>query len=145
MNKARQLKVDKYMMDVADLTAGLSYCRRLNVGAVIARDGRPLVTGYNGTIAGTDNCCEEPTGDIDNPLKTSDFVIHAEQNAIFYAARNGLNTEGTSIYITHAPCPNCAKAIASAGIKRVVYKEVYRDSRGIQFLKDCNVEVELLN
>ena len=168
------MKIDdiKKLKEIVTIVGDRSYCKRLNVGAVIARDGRPLVTGYNGTISGTDNCCEETIeyyvcercdSEYDeyqvctscgngstyiekrNRLKTSDFVIHAEQNAIFYAARNGLNTEGTSIYVTHAPCPNCAKAIASAGIKRVVYKEEYRDDRGIQFLKDCKVEVTLLN
>ena len=170
------MKIDKYMMDIAKLTAKLSYCKRLNVGAVIARDGRPLVTGYNGTISGTNNCCEEPHTELqcsrcenreqntltinvnyckkcnskgyveeNITLNTSDFVVHAEQNAIFYSAKNGINTDGTSIYITHAPCPNCAKAIASAGIKRVVYEKEYRDDRGIKFLRDCGVSVILLN
>ena len=173
-------KYDKVLLKTAYNFAELSSCERLKVGAVIAKDGRPLVTGYNGTIAGLDNCCEEivssqhlcencgcddeenlildshyignfcnccfnsnvvKKGEI---LKTSDFVVHAEQNAIFYAARNGISTEGCDIYVTHSPCPQCAKAIASAGIKRVVFSEEYRDSDGVDFLKKCGLEVELI-
>lgn len=161
------------MIEVAKLTANLSTCNRLQVGAVISKDGRPLVSGRNGTIAGLPNDCEEEIEEICSEcdgfgfmedvymdtvdckrcdgsgktkrMSTSDFTVHAEQNAIFYSARNGLMTEGCTIYITHAPCPNCAKAIASAGIKRVVYETKYKDERGIEFLRKCKVEVSLLS
>ena len=165
-------KVNKYddaLLKTAYNFAELSSCKRLNVGAVIAKDGRPLVTGYNGTISGLDNCCEEETGgeckecggsgyfetpgvmswDCDDcagtgrEMRTSDFVVHAEQNAIFYAAKHGIATEGCDIYVTHAPCPQCAKAIASAGIKRVIFSKEYRDSDGVEFLKKCGLIVEI--
>ena len=173
-------KYDSVLLETAYNFASLSSCKRLKVGAVIAKDGRPLVTGYNGTIAGLDNCCEETVStkhqcqkcgcdDEENLILdskylgnfcncclrsgevvrgklsvTSDFVVHAEQNAIFYAARNGITTEGCDIYVTHSPCSQCAKAIASAGIKRVVFSEEYRDTKGIDFLKKCGLEVELI-
>jgi len=165
-------KVNKYddaLLKTAYTFAELSSCERLKVGAVIAKDGRPLVTGYNGTISGLDNCCEEETNIIcegcggsgiietagvgiwDCPtcggkkveMKTSDFVVHAEQNAILYAAKHGIATEGCDIYVTHAPCSQCAKAIASAGIKRVIFSKEYRDSSGVEFLKKCGLVVEI--
>jgi dCMP deaminase len=162
-------KYDEVLLATAYNFAELSYCKRLKVGAVIAKDGRPLVTGYNGTIAGLDNTCEEQTKieckacsgtgffetagvSISNcnecqgtgfVMKTSDFVVHAEQNAIFYAAKLGLSIDGCTIYITHSPCEQCAKAIASAGIKRVVFKEKYRNDNGINFLKSCGVQVDI--
>ncbi len=165
-------KVNKYddaLLKTAYTFAELSSCNRLKVGAVIVKDGRPLVTGYNGTISGLDNCCEEETGSVceecggsgyletagvmswDCPeclgsgyqMRTSDFVVHAEQNAIFYAAKHGISTEGCDIYVTHAPCSQCAKAIASAGIKRVIFSKEYRDSDGVEFLKKCGLIVEI--
>ena len=175
-------KFDLVLLKTAYNFAELSHCKRLKVGAVIAKDGRPLVTGYNGNKAGTDNCCEEVVGyenyctrcgnedqeflfspsssnTIDNycgscgysgvvkqreVLKTKSSVIHAEQNAIYYAARNGISTDGCDIYITHAPCEMCAEAIASSGIKRVVYSVKYRDDKGIENLKKYGLEVTLL-
>jgi dCMP deaminase len=160
-------KYDDALLKTAYIFAELSSCKRLKVGAVIAKDGRPLVTGYNGTISGLSNCCEESTDEkckecdgtgyletagvmswtCENCLgtgvtqKTSDFVVHAEQNAIFYAAKHGIKTEGCDIYVTHSPCPQCAKAIASAGIKRVIFSKAYRDSDGIEFLRKCGLEV----
>lgn len=175
-------KFDQALLKTAYNFADLSHCKRLKVGAVIAKDGRPLVTGYNGNKAGSDNCCEEVVGVekrcgrcgcedqdklhfstigsfTDNAcdqckyygvvrehplLKTKPSVIHAEQNAIYYAARNGIATEGCDIYITHAPCEMCAEAIASCGIKRVIFATEYRDDKGIKNLRDHGLEVTLV-
>ena len=157
-------KYDEVMINTAKNFAKLSTCKRLNVGAVVSKDGRPLVTGYNGTIAGTANDCEETcpvccgTGHI-MPISghadpkdcercagggkiTSDTTVHAEQNAIFFASKNGISLNGTTMYVTHSPCKQCAKAIASVGIKRVVYAEFYRDSSGSDFLIKCGIEVQ---
>lgn len=154
-------KYDKIMIDTAILWSEQSYADRLKVGAVLSKNGRVLLTSYNGTIAGTDNNCEikckscNGTGryqvsnlEYDDCDKcqgkgkiTSPYLLHAEQNIIAWAARKGIATENATLYITHNPCKDCAKMIAQAGISRVVFKEYYRDKDGIKFLKDLNIEV----
>ena len=131
-------KYDETMLATAKLFGDLSYCTKAKVGAVIARDGRILATGYNGTVSGHDNCCEI---EIDGVLKTSPFTVHAEQNVISYCAKNGIPTDGATMYITLSPCQLCAKLIVQAGIKRVVFLDLYKDTSGLEFLKDCNIEI----
>ena len=146
-----KLKYDKYMMDTAVIWKTLSVCKRNQVGCVIGTEsGRILVNGYNGTVSGTDNDCEKVCNvcngkDVEcnrcnNERKiTSDFVVHAEQNAIAFAAKEGIKLKGTILYTTTSPCPVCAKLIASTGISRVVYLEEYRDKSGIDFLNKYGV------
>lgn len=130
---------EKYIdahMRVAEVYANLSYAKRLKVGAIVVRDSRVISIGYNGTPSGWENDCE----DEDN--KTKPEVIHAEANAIAKLAQtteSGLNAE---MFITHAPCIECAKLIFTAGIKSVYFKNFYRETNGIEFLKKCNVQVE---
>ena len=131
-------KYDETMLATAKLFGELSYCTKAKVGAVIAKDGRILATGYNGTVSGHDNCCEI---EIDGVLKTSPFTVHAEQNVISYCAKNGIPTDGATMYITLSPCQLCAKLIVQAGIKRVVFLDLYKDTSGLKFLKDCNIEI----
>lgn len=126
-------KYDHALMATAVLFADESRCNKLRVGAVAARDGRVLITGYNGTVPGTDNCCEDSSG------KTKNTTIHAEQNLVFYAARKGISLEGTTVYITHNPCEQCAKAMAAAGVAEVVYKDFYKNYDGLYFLSACNI------
>lgn len=123
------------MVITAFTFAEQSYCKRLKVGAVLAREGRILATGYNGTISGTPNTCECEDG------TTSDFTLHAEQNLITFCAKQGIPTNGTTIYITHSPCKQCAKLIAQSGITEVVYSQTYKDTAGIDFLQACNILV----
>ncbi len=126
--------MDKYtatMLSVAHTFSQQSYATRLKVGAVLAKNGRILATGYNGTIEGTPNSCELDDG------STSPFVLHAEQNLIAYCARTGIPTEGTTLYLTHSPCPTCSKLIAAVGIRSVIYSNEYRDTSGLSFLTDC--------
>lgn len=144
-------KYDKYMMDTAVIWKTLSVCKRNQVGCVIGTEsGRILVNGYNGTVSGTDNDCEKVCNvcngkDVEcdrcnNERKiTSDFVVHAEQNAIAFAAKEGIKLKGTILYTTTSPCPVCAKLIASTGISRVVYLEEYKDKSGIDFLNKYGV------
>jgi len=135
-------------MDTADRFARLSSASRLQVGAVVVQDNRIISIGYNGTPSGWDNVCEEvvmPTLPYlcDEPiLKTKDEVIHAEANAISKLARDGERGFGASLFCTHAPCIHCAKLIYGAGISKVYYRDVYRNTLGIDFLKKCNIEVE---
>ena len=131
-------KYDETMLATAKLFGELSYCVKAKVGAVIARDSRILAIGYNGTVSGHDNCCEI---EIDGVLKTSPFTVHAEQNVISYCAKNGIPTEDATMYITLSPCQLCAKLIVQAGIKRVVFLDLYKDTSGLKFLKDCNIEI----
>ena len=131
-------KYDETMLATAKLFGELSYCTKAKVGAVIARDGRILATGYNGTVSGHDNCCEI---EIDGVLKTSPFTVHAEQNVISYCAKNGIATDDATMYITLSPCSTCAKLIVQAGIKKVVFLEYYKDLSGLDFLRLAGVEL----
>ena len=131
---------DKTFIDIAETMSKNSYAERLQVGAVLAKEDRIMATGYNGTPSGYTNECEyiEP---VSGEKKTKDAVIHAEQNLICFCAKHGIKTDGCTLYITHSPCITCAKLIASAGIKEVIYKDDYRNSEGLELLKELNIEV----
>ena len=129
-----EVNIDTILMRSAMTWANASYCKRSKVGAVIAKDGRIISTGYNGTVPGCDNCCEDQDGN------TRHEVSHAEENAILFCARHGLSTQGTSLYTTLSPCRICAKMIATCGIKNVFYLEEYRDTRGLEDLFLYGVE-----
>jgi dCMP deaminase len=140
----KQKWIDAFM-DTADRFAQLSSSRRLHVGAVVVKDNRIISIGYNGTPAGWDNNCENEFGlDFNgNPtLVTKDEVIHAEANAISKLARSNDSGLGGAMFITHAPCVDCAKLIYGAGINTVYYRNSYRDTSGLDFLIKCNIGVE---
>jgi len=128
-------KIDKVMMETARNFSSLSYCKRKQVGAVLSLNNRIIAVGYNGTIKGTANCCEDENGN------TNEFVLHAEQNVFTFCNREGLSTNNCDLYITMSPCKTCSKLIASAGIKRVFYSEEYRDLSGVEFLTELGIEV----
>lgn len=136
-------------MDTAERFAQLSSAKRLKVGAVVVRDNRIISIGYNGMPAGWTNDCEEavtpslPYLSGDGPtLKTKDEVIHAEANAILKLARDGERGAGADLFCTHAPCLQCAKLIYGAGVKKVYYRDTYRDDNGLNFLSACNIDVK---
>lgn len=129
---------DQYFMDVAIRTSQLSYAKKLQVGSVAVKQHRIILCGFNGTPAGDDNNCEDI---IDGELRTKSNVLHSEENLILFAANHGISLNNATIYITHAPCPNCSRLIYGSGINRVVYKNVYRDSSGLEFLKARNIVV----
>jgi len=138
-------------MDVARRFAELSHARRLHVGAIVVKDDRIISIGYNGMPAGWDNNCEleiyEENGD-DEPeviLKTRPEVLHAETNAIAKLAKSNDSGDGADIFITHAPCIECAKLIYQSGINCVYYGENYRDDSGIKFLQKSGVKIEQLD
>lgn len=195
------IKFNKAMMDTALIWSTLSSCTKLKVGAIIAYNDRIISNGYNGTMSGMSNQCEEyhltcTCGEVhiftDTPLmknvydtgtstystpdhnslefyrgiefdnykkechkcksimlfnkkeltvKTNEFTLHAEQNAILDAAKHGRKLNGSTIYVTHSPCPTCAKMIAGVGIKKVVYLNDYKDDSGIEYLKRLNIEI----
>ena len=150
-------KFDNAHMLAAEGYAALSSARRLQVGAVVEKDNRIISIGYNGTPAGWDNNCENEIKEehkyvIDHggpwhtmatiKYETKKEVIHAEMNAIGKLAQSNESGLGATMYITHAPCFDCAKLIHIAGIKKVFYRNQYRNDDGIQFLNKCNIEVE---
>ena len=130
-------------MDIAQRTAELSSARRLQVGAIVVKDDRIISIGYNGMPAGWDNNCEHESIDVDKGLIliTKKEVLHAETNAIAKLAKSSESGLGADLFVTHAPCMDCAKLIYQSGIKRVHYGLAYRDDSGIEFLQRSNIEV----
>jgi len=150
-------KIDHAHMKAAEGYAELSSARRLKVGSIIAKDNRIISIGYNGTPAGWDNNCENEIKEEHNylidmggplytmatiKLETKPEVIHAEMNAIGKLAQSNESGLNATMYITHAPCFDCAKLIHIAGINKVFYRNSYRNTDGIEFLNKCNIEVE---
>ena len=131
----------KSYMNVASIFAEHSTARKLHVGAVIVKDDRIISIGYNGMPAGWDNDCEYES---EGQLVTKPEVLHAESNAISKLARSSEAGQGASLFVTHAPCLDCAKTIYQAGITAVYYKNEYRKDTGIEFLNKCNITVERL-
>lgn len=133
---------DQMLMEVAYAISKRGTCERGQVGAVIARENRPISAGYVGAPSGMDECkavgCE--IGTHDGCIRT----VHAEANCIAFASRFGAPTDGSTIYTTLSPCSECAKLIINAGIARVVYATPYRDSRGLRMLEQAGVEVEII-
>ena len=132
-------------MDVAVRFSELSHARRLHVGAIIVKDDRIISIGYNGMPSGWDNNCEDQTYDEDGfhiTLKTKPEVLHAETNAIAKLAKSNESGMGATMFITHAPCLDCAKLIYQSGINHVLYRNSYRSDDGILFLEKAKVKVE---
>ena len=134
-----QHKLDLRYLRMAQIWAENSYCKRRQVGAIVVKDNMIISDGYNGTPSGFENCCEDENN------VTMPYVLHAEANAITKLARSSNNSEGATLYVTASPCIECAKLIIQAGIKRVVYGELYRLEDGINLLKKAGIEVEYLN
>ena len=144
----KQKFIDAYM-DVAHRFAQLSSAKRLHVGAIIVKDDRIISIGYNGMPSGWTNECEyehcdpDPSGHGEHHyyMKTKPEVIHAEANAIAKLAKSPESGVGSTMFLTHAPCIDCAKQIYAAGIERIFYKEDYRSCQGKDFLLQCEIEV----
>jgi len=130
----KQEKYDRAYLTMAQEWAKLSYCRRKQVGALIVRQNMIISDGYNGTPSGYSNACEDDTGD------THWYVLHAEANAILKVAKSTQSAEGATLYVTLSPCKECSKLIIQSGIKRVVYSVEYKDSSGVQFLREYGIE-----
>ena len=135
-------------MRTAEVFAECSTAVRAKVGAIIVKDDRIISIGYNGMPSGWDNTCENFVG-YDNGgkerLNTKPEVLHAEMNALMKLAKSTESGDGSSIFITHSPCLECAKGIYQAGIKEVYYSVNYRNTDGIDFLEKCNIKIEKLD
>jgi dCMP deaminase len=143
-------------MKTAETFAELSHARRLHVGAIVVKDDRIISIGYNGMPAGWDNNCEYEVTEFQTEygvgsklvntgeLKTRPEVLHAETNAIAKLAKSNESGLGATMFITHAPCLDCAKLIYQSGISSVLYRNAYRDTGGISFLEKSGIIVERL-
>lgn len=131
----KQRKLDERYLRMARIWAENSYCKRRKVGALLVKDKMIISDGYNGTPAGFENECEE------TPETTKPYVLHAEANAITKVAKSSNSSEGATLYVTAAPCIECAKLIIQSGIKRVVYSELYRLDDGKRLLERAGVEM----
>ncbi|WP_025880849.1 deoxycytidylate deaminase [Segatella baroniae] len=138
-SKDKQHKLDLRYLRMARIWAENSYCQRRKVGALVVKDKMIISDGYNGTPSGFPNVCESEEN------TTFPYVLHAEANAITKLARSSNNSDGSTLYVTAAPCIECAKLIIQSGIKRVVYAEKYRLEDGIALLRKAGVEVEYMN
>lgn len=134
----KQHEIDKRYLRMAAIWAENSYCQRRQVGALIVKDQMIISDGYNGTPAGFENVCEDADG------LTKPYVLHAEANAITKVAASSNSSKGATIYVTSAPCIECAKLIIQSGIRRVVYSEKYRTEEGCELLRRANVETEYI-
>ena len=143
-------------MKTAETFSELSHARRLHVGAIVVKDDRIISIGYNGMPAGWDNNCEDELVEHvsagygmpmreEKYLKTKPEVLHAETNAIAKLAKSNESGMGATMFITHAPCLDCAKLIYQSGISSVLYRNAYRDTSGVEFLKKSGVTVEIVD
>ena len=130
----KQELLDKRYLRMSAIWAENSYCTRRKVGAIIVKNKMIISDGYNGTPAGFENICEDESG------STKPYVLHAEANAITKVARSNNSSDGATLYVTASPCVECAKLIIQAGIKRVVFNELYRITDGIDLLKRAQIE-----
>jgi len=124
-----RLNRHEMLMDMVHTAAQRSTCMRHSVGCIIARDGRPIVMGYNGAPAGKPHCTPENCGE-----KPCTNAVHAEANAIAYAARKGIVLEGAWLYCLYSPCQKCAELILGAGIQAVIFENLYRDIKPLDFM-----------
>jgi dCMP deaminase len=129
---------DQMLMMMAEAAAGRSTCSRLNVGAVIALDNRPISTGYNGAPAGVAHCDHREHQGVWNEGGCK-IAVHAEANAIIFAARHGVAIAGAELFSTHEPCLACCNMIINAGITRVVFLHPYRDHAGLELLNSVGM------
>ena len=132
-------KFDSRYLEMAEIWARNSYCKRRQVGALIVKDKMIISDGYNGTPSGFEHVCEDENG------VTKPYVLHAEANAITKVAKSGNSSNGSTLYVTASPCLECSKLIIQAGIKRVVYKDEYRLTDGVDLLRRAGIEVEKID
>lgn len=131
---SKQEIIDKRYLRMAHIWAENSYCRRRRVGAIMVKNQMIISDGYNGTPAGFENVCEDEAG------FTKPYVLHAEANAITKVARSNNSSEGATLYTTTSPCMECSKLIIQAGIKRVVFNDLYHVCDGVDILRRAGVE-----
>ena len=140
----RKIEYDIAYMKMTYPLRDLSYATRAKVGCIIVSPNGQIVSqGFNGMPSGFDNDCEYK--DENGELHTNPVVLHAESNAISKCAKFSSSTDGATLYVSLSPCLECAKLIIQAGIKRVVFGDLYRDTSGINLLAKANIQVDYLD
>ena len=137
-DRNKQRLLDERYIRMARIWGENSYCKRRQVGALIVKEKMIISDGFNWTPAGFENICEDETG------RTKPYVLHAEANAITKVARSNNSSEGATLYVTCSPCIECSKLIIQAGIRRVVFSELYHNTDGVDLLKRSGVEIEYI-
>lgn len=135
----KQEDLDKMYIEMAEVLGQRSHATRKKVGCLVVKDTHIIAEGMNGTPKGFDNCCEYQ--DYAGHIYTKGEVLHAEENALAKLARSTNSSIGADLYVTLAPCFQCAKMIVACGIERVIYKEKYLGNQGIPLLREAGVEV----
>jgi dCMP deaminase len=139
-----KLEQQQVYMQTARLFATLSKAKRAKVGAILVTETGVTISGVNGTPSGTNNICENTQlNHLTNSyeLVTKEEVIHAELNCILKAAKEGVSVINSDLFVTLSPCLSCAAMIKQAGIRKVYFREQYRDNSGVQYLRDTGIEV----
>lgn len=147
-----KLSFDEIFMNLAIELSARSHCVRAQVGAVLTKETRIISIGYNGPPAGTHNCDEEwpETGCSKDSKGSCSLALHAEENAILYAVKNGASLHGSTLYTSLSPCISCARLIFSAGITKVLYRFSYAaykglpEDEGVAFLNRFGVETHCI-
>ena len=142
--KTKAERYNELYIDIALRIAEMSYATRLHVGAVLVKDNNIISFGWNGMPSGWDNTCEYEELDEYGEytiLKTKPEVLHAEQNALMKLAKSTSSSLDSEMYITHAPCVDCAKLICQSGVNSIFYRNAYRDDSGIELLKKAGINV----
>lgn len=134
MQTEKQHQLDLRYLRMARIWSENSYCKRLQVGAIVVKNQMIISDGFNGTPSGFENVCEEK--DVTKP-----YVLHAEANAITKLARSHNSSDGATLYVTASPCLECSKLIIQSGIRRVIYSDQYRLMDGINLLRRAGIEV----
>jgi dCMP deaminase len=136
--------MDETLLLIANVMAQRGTCSRARVGVIFARDGRALVSGYNGSPHGMPHCLHPPQerSELSDPSEPScEWAVHAEANAIAFAARYGVALDGSALYATHTPCVRCAQLIINAGVTQVIASTMYRVRDGVNLLQNAGVIV----
>lgn len=129
---------DAYFLRIAKEVSTRATCDRLHVGSVIVSESRHiLATGYNGSVKGMPHCDDSGHLMVEGRCKRT---VHSEMNAIAQAARNGVRIDGATIYVTASPCQNCFNVIANAGIKRIVFAMLYRETAIFDWCRDTGIQ-----
>lgn len=138
---------DFKLSGIAKEISELSTCGVIKVGCIITRNGRIISSGYNGSFIGAKHCNRIKFKSRDqHHLWSKENEVHAEANAILYAARYGISINETVMYCTHSPCFECAKMIIQSGIKKLFFIETYDRGIGVvSYLMSNGVEVECVD